>query len=912
MDQVTKIVKSGFNRGDGGRVRFRSFLQENTEFVTIIDTVLLDGALTSPIHDTPDPAPTVSPTTAQSFEQTPVASTMEPSRLPTQAPSIDYTLSPSSFPSSIPTTSALTDSETMVPSAPSSKEETISPSQFPYPSILQTEEPSPLPSSPVDSPVSNNVPNSSKSNKSANDRQPLILGAIAGGVATIIVSCFFIFCVWFPFCTRKPRTPNNGTIAQRRRLSVSSQSSGTSNNVKTMIPGVLTLDEDARSLANTTVTQGDMPVKSPRVNFVSTSKRKSAQENVSMLDSFDESSIYTTTLPNGDIEIEHSSQGSNQQFQSPTRVIEDTTDTMHANGSSDQANTTPIYTFTENSELKEESSAPRHNEDSKAHDDMPETTAFDPYHDSGDDSSFDFGSSIALSDPSFGPSMKVKDATVSISSTSTKTKRIENLLAQGDSVPANSSWPSGPEEEKQNTPNNNKPSLNSARDLESNNSLLRSILQDAALLASKASPSTRSRISLQSAPSRLLNKIDQTQNVEGIKPVRLHDLFLKKYEHKQSDDAISSSRSVGAINYPRSNMKFLSFEQFQNGNELVSPSSSDLSLSEPTRETLGALPRSSKLGAGKHVDEESSEETAGILGISSHHPVNSSKMDDNLSNASSDWLADAPTHRLGRRYREKDETPMNHHHFEKFQQPTQYSSLSKSVDSSNGSKQSSRRSEKSWVEDTNSEQDPSRSSTADPMIDGQYSHEGRRKGMGTSLPSLKTLERDLMRLETQVSTVAHILDGDIFTASSISASSAGASRSTLSSRPPLAVTRKKRLVVVVAPPGKIGVVLANKHDGRGTVVSEVRPSSSLKGLLSPGDKLSKYSDSYWYLIAVSFLKYISFSSLNAVAVDDQDVTKMVVSQITSMMAARSAYERRLTVIPSPKSPFIGTRQESWK
>lgn len=843
IDHVTKIVKSGFNRGDGGRVRFRSFLQDHTDFVTIIDTVLLDGALSSPNDETPIAVPTVSPTLAPSLEQSNGASTLEPTFLPTKAPSIEYTSLPSSLPSNSPTKIVLTDVETLVPSAPTSSEQTISPSQYilSYPSTVPTVESTPLPYSQSDSPVQNDDPTSTKSNNSANERQPIILGAIAGGVATIIVSCFFIFCIWFPFCARKPHTPNNGASAQRRRLSVSSQSSGTSNNVKTMIPGVLTLDEDARSLANTTVTQGDMPVKTPRVNLVLTSKRKSISEPVTMLDSFDESSIYTTTLPNGDTEIEHLSQGTSKKSQSPPRDIEDNTDPSRVNALSDQANTTTVNEFKGRAEPeeKEETAAPNQNEDCKAHNDQTETKVFDPYNGSGDESSFDFGCSIALSDPSFGPSNQEKDATVSISSASTKTKRIENLLAPVISMSSNPFWPEESEEEKQHTPNHNKTSQYSNRDSEVNNSLLRTILEDAALLARKASSSTRSRISLQSAPSRLLHQNDKIQNVQGIQPVRLHELFLTTYDNKQSDDVISSSRSVGAIIRSTSRSKFLGAEHIQTGTELVSPSSSDLSFSVPTRTTLGALPRSVKHSTVNHVDEESSEETTGILGISSHHPVNNSKMDDNSSNASSDWLADAPTHRLGHRYRDHDTNPMKHRHLENFQCTTYSHSQCLSVDSSNGSKQSSRKSEKSWVEDTNSEQDPSRSSTADPMIDGQYSYEGRRSRMGTSLPSLKTLERDLMRLETQVSSVAHILDGDIFTASSISASSAGASRSTLSSRPPLAATRKKRFVVVVAPPGKIGVVLANKHDGRGTIVSEVRPSSSLKGMLSPGDKLGK-------------------------------------------------------------------------
>jgi C-terminal processing protease CtpA/Prc len=80
------------------------------------------------------------------------------------------------------------------------------------------------------------------------------------------------------------------------------------------------------------------------------------------------------------------------------------------------------------------------------------------------------------------------------------------------------------------------------------------------------------------------------------------------------------------------------------------------------------------------------------------------------------------------------------------------------------------------------------------------------------------------------------------------------------------------------------VILANRHDGKGTVVSEVRDHSSLKGMLSPGDKL--------------------------VAVDGKDVTGMVVSQITSLMASKAERERRLTVITSVSAQQYSQASES--
>ena len=137
----------------------------------------------------------------------------------------------------------------------------------------------------------------------------------------------------------------------------------------------------------------------------------------------------------------------------------------------------------------------------------------------------------------------------------------------------------------------------------------------------------------------------------------------------------------------------------------------------------------------------------------------------------------------------------------------------------------------------------------------------------------KAMEHDLKRLEKQLAA----LDGD-----QVSTSSAGVSSITGTSltkatsvsskgRVVPKVSRQKRIVVIV-PPGKLGVILANRHDGKGTVVSEIRETSPLFRMLSPGDKL--------------------------VAIDSDDVTNMVVSQITSLMASRADRERRLTVITS--------------
>ena len=85
---------------------------------------------------------------------------------------------------------------------------------------------------------------------------------------------------------------------------------------------------------------------------------------------------------------------------------------------------------------------------------------------------------------------------------------------------------------------------------------------------------------------------------------------------------------------------------------------------------------------------------------------------------------------------------------------------------------------------------------------------------------------------------------------------------------------------MLAPPGKLGIILANKADSKGTVVSGVRTSSVLAEKVSPGDRI--------------------------VAIDGEDVSLMTVSEITTIMARKSEFERTLTVLTTSKSTSMGS------
>lgn len=86
------------------------------------------------------------------------------------------------------------------------------------------------------------------------------------------------------------------------------------------------------------------------------------------------------------------------------------------------------------------------------------------------------------------------------------------------------------------------------------------------------------------------------------------------------------------------------------------------------------------------------------------------------------------------------------------------------------------------------------------------------------------------------------------------------------------VVSKRLKSTVKAPPGKLGIILANKNDGKGTVVSGVRTTSVLVSKVSPGDRI--------------------------IAIDGEDVSRMTVTEITSIMSRKGDYDRMLTVLSS--------------
>lgn len=81
---------------------------------------------------------------------------------------------------------------------------------------------------------------------------------------------------------------------------------------------------------------------------------------------------------------------------------------------------------------------------------------------------------------------------------------------------------------------------------------------------------------------------------------------------------------------------------------------------------------------------------------------------------------------------------------------------------------------------------------------------------------------------------------------------------------------KARKIVVLAPPGRLGIILANRTNTHTTVVSEVRETSPLAGKIGVGDKI--------------------------IAVDDENVSGKTVAEITKLMAKKVDAHRTLTFL----------------
>lgn len=203
---------------------------------------------------------------------------------------------------------------------------------------------------------------------------------------------------------------------------------------------------------------------------------------------------------------------------------------------------------------------------------------------------------------------------------------------------------------------------------------------------------------------------------------------------------------------------------------------------------------------------------------------------------------------------------------------------------SHRSTKSKRRSRRASSGESVGSKDSKRSNTSRRSRSSRYSHRSTRSYISQMSEQSRSVANDLLRLEMQLAMVGQQQSqpgqpsgsgaaddksnpGDGHRSSRSRASAKSSHRSGSSAR--------RSRITVMAPPGKLGIILANKADSKGTVVSGVRTSSVLAEKISPGDRI--------------------------VAIDGEDVSLMTVSEITTIMARKADFERTLTVLTAPRS-----------
>jgi len=277
-------------------------------------------------------------------------------------------------------------------------------------------------------------------------------------------------------------------------------------------------------------------------------------------------------------------------------------------------------------------------------------------------------------------------------------------------------------------------------------------------------------------------------------------------------------------------------------------------------------------------------------GLHTNRSTEASDSDDSDHEASESWLFDEVTGALGPRGIAADLESLSGR-----------SNRSKNSHGNKSHKSSRRKS---------SRKSSSRRHRSDRSVDShgsrtsrnsRYSHRSTKSFLSQMSEQSRSVANDLLRLEMQLAMVGSQDKRDDSAgvrAASSGASLGGASRGN-SNRPSSSrkapntstpsnrgiqqsstpasssVVIRRTKITVIAPPGKLGIILANKADSKGTVVSGVRTSSVLVDRISPGDRI--------------------------VAIDGEDVSRMTVSEITTIMSRKAEYERRLTVLTIPKS-----------
>jgi hypothetical protein len=677
--------------------------------------------------------------------------------------------------------------------------------------------------------------------------QAIVVGSIVGGIAFVLATLFLVTCICLPFCCRRKNGNDHGSENASGSFP-GHLSNQTPTTHQMAVPGVLTLDEDAQSLANTT-----LDGKSSAQPFTGNQFSASPQR-VEMSDSFDENSIYTsTTDPSAVI-------ASNDTIKASSQTSDDIYDRIIEMQSTDKPRLSDLANASNPVQLAQKIAETTDSDVIEAG-----RKEFDPFEDDNehyadDESSLEFGSSVGRSDPTFS----IQTGPQSTSLSSDQTRRIEHGKAQltlSSSVESSAASQNSHRNASNeifgdslvnsalsHTLNNFMISDEAAETRFSTSNSVSSLIGDVA--AETRFSTSNSVSSLKSAPSRLVTLRPKS----GSKPASI--LHGRPPQHRNQRTSNQhrhpyrfSTRSVGPSFRRRLLISKTASEESEYDQTLRSGGNGE-------SPALSSKQRAIKANGTSGFEDPFLDEYVGLQmpstdAITEMHELQHILPRQTMSIASYRDEYDSPTMNSSRYGND--------------------SSASSLYDSSSASGRSG-----SWLFDTDEH-----TFDSDPRISDYQSATGHSSQMsGRRYPESEHGNYIGNEGFHQVGTLANdsstraIMDEQksadhaagpysrqsalgSYGPSSISSSSTtgSGSRSTLSSR---IDAQLKEQYEILAPPGKINVVLVTDfHNGTssGTVISKVRATSALQGKLCEGDELGKSIDDLEWSLTAFFSQY---------------------------------------------------------
>ena len=796
-------MENGFNVGRGGRAKFQSLLKESGDFDNVFNVVVLDELGPRQEPPTPSPvtqAPTQKPTPSPTFEPIPPL-TASPTLSPTTA-------SPTRNPTASPT------------SAPSPS---IAPSMMTSPSPIQMAGVTPRVAPPderTDMPSTEPSATPAVAATPSREKTPayVIAAIVIGGCAVLMACCFSVFLCRNNLKDDELRLLPNGRrdgsdvsppARHGNRMPSSKESPTVSQQLSTLpfVPDMVLMDDDHRSLANTTLGEHTAGRKPPK-------KKRMVDMDVTMK-SFDDESLYTSPIgiipriqpsrlidedDDDDRDTARKTIRSPPTLESSTNFDDDIFFPLSDTGSSSQESrswgmsSSPMRI----SSLMDGELGPAPDNDpealSKEH-----RSAFTESRDDVDGSPWP---TQQLSPRSSHSSLTHKAENIAgfIALTSSQSsKEDDHSIADASGTYASSGSASLLHRKKRRT---------AEKIAKSSKDKMQSPTQ---LLSTHKEESTNGPNQSKS-PMQMLEDED---NKTDVSPIDMDD----GHSFEGTKSTPSSERPPVPLLKPHFRTPTKTDTEGRAVRHSVSP------YRKRYLEGLHGSPT-----AQRELRAIKMEEQARVSTIESPPPASLTEGDVSVSTMSTSvvsadtenpWLFDTVAQCLGPRSASAD--------MESLSGKSNKSWRSHRSSKSLGSRHSTMRRKGGSV--------GSRRSKKSSFSFGSFVEGRAASGI---LMAPRSLEHDLKRLELQLESLESTGPSKLPRVSPSPPGRVGGENN-------LGATNKfshqkvssKQRIIIMAPPGKLGVVLSNRHNGTGTVVSELRGDSVLQGALLPGDKLSK-------------------------------------------------------------------------